>query len=264
MELSLSGKRALVTGSTGGIGESIALALAQEGARVVVHGRNELAAELVAKKIRSKGGEAAMVLGDLSTDRTAAHVAEYALDAFGGLEIVVNNVGVADEDSWDEPSAKAWEEAYGTNTLPTVRLVQHLLPQMRDIGWGRFIQITSISGKYPSENYAAYGASKAALRHLTMSLAKNLAKSGITSNAISPGVIMSPKIKAWMEEMANEERWPSSPAEREAIFTERFMPNLVGRLGRPEEIASLVCYLASPRADFITGAEFSADGGHAG
>jgi len=264
MDLNLKGKRALVTGSTGGIGEAIVRALAQEGVRVVIHGRNELAAELVASRIRSVGGEAAMVLGDLSNDRTASHVAEYALDAFGGLDIVVNNVGVAEEDSWDEPRASVWQDTFNTNTFSTVRLVEHLLPQMRDLEWGRFIQVTSMSGIYPSVNYAAYGASKAALRHLSVSLAKSLAKSGITSNSISPGVIMSPKIRAWIAQMAKDEGWQGTLAEQEAIFTERFMPNLVGRMGRPEEIASLVCYLASPLADFITGAEFAADGGHIG
>jgi NAD(P)-dependent dehydrogenase (short-subunit alcohol dehydrogenase family) len=261
MDLQLQGKRALVTGSSSGIGEAIAVALAREGAAVVVHGRREAEARRVAGAIAAAGGKAAVALGDLATDDGVAHVAEAALAAFGGIDIVANNAGAYAEDDWAAPDPARWLDLYNQNVASMVRVIKHFLPPMKERGWGRFIQTASGAASAPAATTAAYAATKAANVNLTVSLAKGLAGTGVTANAVSPGPILTPGLEAFIKDMAARKGWHGGWAELERRFVSEFVPNPTGRVGRPEEVADLVAFVASPRADYINGANLRVDGG---
>jgi 3-oxoacyl-[acyl-carrier protein] reductase len=287
MDLQLQGKRALVTGSSSGIGEAIAKALAKEGAAVVVHGRRENEAVRVAKAIADGGGTSAVALGDLATDDGAAQVAKVALAAFAGIDIVVNNAGAYFRDEWTAIDPARWVDLYNQNVVSVVRIIQHFLPQMKERGWGRFIQIGSGLASAPAATFAAYGATKSAIVNLTVSLAKGLARTGVTANTVSPGPVLTPNIEAWIKEIAGKKGWHGEWDEVERRFVAEFFANLesiigprsfldlgerrfvaeffenpTGRIGRVEEVVDLVAFLASPRADYINGANLRVDGGY--
>src|SRR5262249_29663364 len=146
MDLQLADKRALVTGSTSGIGAEIARMLALEGVRVVVHGRDRARAQAVATEIEAKGGEAAVALGDLMTEDGLEAVIKATEQAFGSIDILVNNAGGSNSATaagWFETPVEQWTQSYRQNTLPAVRLAQAFAPAMRQRGWGRLIQISS-------------------------------------------------------------------------------------------------------------------------
>jgi len=287
VDLQLEGKRALVTGSSSGIGEAIAMALAKEGASVVVHGRRENEAVRVAKAITDRGASAAVALGDLATDEGAGHVAKTAMAAFGGIEIVVNNAGAYFRDEWTDPNPARWLDLYNQNVVSMVRVIRHLLPQMKQREWGRLIQIGSGLASAPAATFAAYGSTKSAIVNLTVSLAKGLARTGVTANTISPGPVLTPNIEAWITDIAGKKGWHGEWAEVERRFVAEFFANLesiigpqsvldlaerrcvaeffenpTGRIGRVEEVVDLVTFIASPRANYINGANIRVDGGY--
>src|SRR5262245_34194973 len=132
MDLKLEGRRALVTGSTSGIGEAIAKTLAAEGVRVVVHGRRESEAARVARAIADSGGEAVVALGDIGTDDGADRVARAAASGWGGVDILVNNAGVYFEDSWTTPEPSRWSDVYNQNVVSMIRLVRHFIGPMKE------------------------------------------------------------------------------------------------------------------------------------
>ena len=260
MDLQLTGKRALVTGSTSGIGEQIAKTLAAEGASVVVNGRRGAEAERVAKEITDAGGKAAVAVGDLSTDGEAAKVANAALAAFGGIDILVNNAGAFPETDWLSGTAAEWNDLYNTNVGSAVRLVTRLVPAMRAAGWGRVIALGSVVGPNPIPNMASYSATKAANISQAVSLAKALAGTGVTSNAVSPGPVRTPGMEEAGRAMADAAGEPYDFEAMAAGFVKQLgLP--AGRIGEPGEVADAVAFLCSPRADFITGTNLRVDGG---
>ncbi|MEM7228087.1 MAG: SDR family NAD(P)-dependent oxidoreductase [Planctomycetota bacterium] len=260
MDLELKGKRALVTGSSSGIGEQVAQRLAEEGASVIVHGRNRERAEAVAARITDAGGSAAVAIGDLATDADASAVIDQAVNAFGGLDIVVNNAGVFNETDWDT-SPDTWNDIYNTNVTSMVRVIQGTLPELKKNGWGRFVQIASGVGSAPFPSAPDYNATKAANINMTVSLAKTLAGTNVTANAVSPGPIKTPALEKFFRGFADQMGWGDDWDTIEAKAVEQFVPNPTGRVGRPEEIADTVAFLSSPRADYINGANIRVDGG---
>ena len=263
MDLQLAAKRALVTGSTSGIGAEIAKMLALEGAKVVVHGRNLDRAQRVVNDIVSLGGQAAIALGDLTTTAGSEAVIKAARDAFEGVDILVNNVGGSDTQdaaTWLKTTVKEWSSSYGTNMLPAVRLALGLAPSMCERGWGRIIQISSRNAISAYAQFGPYGAAKAALNNLTLSLSKALAGTGVTSNGIMPGLIVTPLTVPWLMALAKQQG-SDDPKVGEAFALKHITQQSVARLGQPRDIAYAVCIIASPMSDFMTGTTFRIDGG---
>lgn len=263
MDLQLKGKRALVTGSTSGIGEGIAHALAMEGASVIIHGRSGDRAQAVQAAIIADGGLCETVLGDLSIAQEAERVAREVL-VRGDVDILINNSGgMVGQDGamdWFGSPVDDWSKSYQSNVLAAVRLIHLLAPGMRARGWGRIIQIGSVVATDPSNATGDYSASKAAMVNLTLSLSKALRGSGITVNAISPGMIQTPAIDQWLRSIGDERGWGDDQAKSVAVALEIY-PQSVDRLGQPRDIGVMAAFLCSPVADFVTGTNMHVDGG---
>ncbi len=262
MDLQLKSRRALVTGSSSGIGEAIARMLAEEGAAVVVHGRNRERAEKVAADI----GAAGVAIGDLSTDAAAAAVDAEARVALGGsVEILINNAGGSSTGNTSktpiEITADDFVSNYHANMLAAVRLCRLAVPAMIAAKFGRVINVSSAVAVQPNNMGADYSGAKSALNNYTVSLAGSLKGVGVTVNTLSPGIIMVDGLlrfgrqKFGDPEMSFEE--VSNRFAAEKVFE---MPP-VGRLGLPRELALVACMLASPLSGFVTGANYRVDGG---
>jgi NAD(P)-dependent dehydrogenase (short-subunit alcohol dehydrogenase family) len=261
VDLRLDGRRALVTGSSAGLGEAIVKRLAGEGAAVIVHGRDEARAVAVAKSIVEDGGDAVVVIGDIATDDGADQVAAAAL-ASGQVNILVNNVGVYNPSvRWNDATPDDWADIYNINVISSVRMIQRLVPGMRDRSWGRVIQISSVTGEKPQSNQPHYAATNAARNNLAASLARELKHSGVTSNAVAAGGILVPAVQDRLTNLGKANGWGDTWEAIERNATKTLGPNDVGRIGRPDDYAGLVAFLASPVADYLTGATIRMDGG---
>lgn len=262
MDLQLNGKRALVTGSTSGIGQTIAITLAAEGAVVVVHGRDAERAKATADAIGATGGTASVVLGDLTHDAGARLVANAAAEAFGGIDILVNNAASAgDAEGWMAGGPHQWLDLYNTNVASAVRLIGTLTPAMRTTGWGRVIQISSAAHPYPLPMKAAYSATKAALSNLTVSLSKDLAGTGVTANTISPGPTLTDSFRELALTFAQHHGMGDDTDAATRALINGPLANPSGRLTEPHEIAALTAVVASPLSASINGANLRIDGG---
>ncbi|MEU4405492.1 SDR family NAD(P)-dependent oxidoreductase [Streptosporangium sp. NPDC023963] len=242
-----------MTGSNSGLGEAIARLLAAEGAEVVVHGRDGARARKVAEDI----GAVAVAIGDLATDEGADAVAATA----GEVDILVNNAGAYDHLGWADATPQVWARTYEVNVVSGVRMIQRLVPGMRERGWGRVIQIGGGLSSQPMSMQPHYNASLAARHNLAVSLARELKDTGVTSNVVAPGAIRVDSVERLLTEIAPEHGWGESWEEIERNAARDFVPNDIGRFGRPEEIAGAVAYLAGPYADYISGATLRVDGG---
>ena len=262
MDLKLNGKTALVSGSTSGIGASIAKILAAEGAAVAIQGRNAERAQKLADEIAAAGGKAIVALGDLSKDEDGANVVKTVLDAWGGVDILVNNAAAFPMTDWTHANANAWTELYNANVGSMIRLIAPLIAPMKQRGWGRIIQISSTGAINAPAFVPDYAATKGAILTLTVSLSKELAKTGITVNTVSPGPVETEGVEKMVAEIAGQSG--GDPNDKDAAMQQfRSMWTLVtNRIGLPEDIGNMVAYLASPLADYISGANFRVDGGH--
>jgi len=259
MDLKLKGKRALVTGSSSGIGAAIAVALADEGVSVVVHGRDAGKANAIGRQVEGRGVGAAVTLGDLTSD-------EAALAAFGGIDILVNCAGGVvrgDNPKWRDVTPKEWLTCFDFNVVASIRMAQVLAPGMVERGWGRIINISSVGGGRFSGMHLEYGSAKCAIEHVTGNLSKALARDGVTVNVVIPGTVLTPQSERWILTLRQQNGWSEDFAENERIYTSQFSPQPVPRLGRPEEIAAAVAFLASPLSNYATGAALRVDGGSA-
>jgi 3-oxoacyl-[acyl-carrier protein] reductase len=260
MDLGLTGRRALVTGSSAGIGAATAELLAAEGAGVIVHGRDEARANAVASRIRDAGGRAAVAVGDLSEDSGAAAVAAAAL-AGGPVDILVNNAGSYDHLSWTDAAPGVWARTYEVNVISGVRLIQRLVPGMRERGWGRVVQVGGGLAVQPMAAQPHYQATLAARHNLAVSLARELRGSGVTSNVVSPGAILVESVRTLLTRIAPGHGWGEVWEDIERAAADDWIPNDIGRFGRPEEIAAAVAFVASEHAGYISGTVIRVDGG---
>ena len=260
MDLRLTNKRALVTGSTDGIGKAIAERLASEGAQVTIHGRNREKAERVAERIREAGGTVGIAIGDVGTDDgVAAVIAE--IEQGEPIDILVNNAGHYDNRNWWTATTEDWISTNHTDVLSAVRFIKALVASMKERGWGRVVQIGSGTGAQPFADYPQYCAVNAARTNMTVSLARELKGTGVTSNIISPGLIVTDSVRAWFSALGKENGWGETWDEIEAAAVREILPNDIGRFGKPEEVADVVALLASPLSSYVSGANWRVDGG---
>jgi 3-oxoacyl-[acyl-carrier protein] reductase len=239
MDLSISGKCALVTGASMGIGRAIAKALAAEGVKLAVVARRVALLEELQKEI----GKLVIIEQDFLAPGAPEHIAEAALKGLGRVDILVNNAGGSRRFTLESTEAQ-WEEALTLNFTRHRQLTQRLLPQMIEHKWGRIINIT---GKSEPEGINGAFAAKAAVHSWSKGLSREVGKHGITVNCVPPGRIVSEQIlRNYSPEFRKHE-------------SEHDIP--VGEYGQPEDLANLVAFLASPRARYITGAVIPVDGG---
>lgn len=260
MDYKLTGKRALVTGSSAGLGEAIALMLSNEGVHVIVHGRNEDRANAVVHRIIEAGGSAEAALGDLATDEGADQVTSVAL-AGGAIDILVNNAGFYAHTSWSDTTCEDWLNVYNVNVISYVRMIQRIVPAMKGQGWGRVINIGGGLGIQPINDLPHYNASLAARHNMSVSLARQLSGTGITSNVVAPGAIMNPGVEKWLRNAAPHKGWGIDLEDMERNAVMELVPNDARRFGRPEEVAAAVVYLSSPYSDYVSGALLRVDAG---
>lgn len=252
MNLELEGQCALVSGAHRGTGTLIAQHLAAEGVRVWLHGFTQAEAEGAANKIDN----AYPVSGDITTDAGAASVIA-AVQAHPP-SILVNNYGTTVRGDWETSTADVWLDAYQKNLLSAQRLIHGLLPAMRKRGWGRIINLGTIGSTRPNSAMPHYYAAKAALANMTVSLAKTVGPDGVRVNLVSPGLILTPEVEAAYLTRGEREGWGSSWDQIEPHVA-KDIP--IGRITRREEVADLICYLASPKADAVHGQNIRIDGG---
>jgi len=257
LDLQLAGKRALVTGSTAGIGHAIARALAAEGARVVVNGRTDAAVDAVVAELRKDtGADVAGFAGDL----IAAAEAERLAVTYPDIEILVNNLGIFEPTPFEEIPDADWVRFFEANVLSGIRLARLYLPSMRRRNWGRIIFISSESAVQIPVEMIHYGMTKTAQLAVSRGLAEAVAGTGITVNCVLPGPTRSRGVGDFVGALAQAEG--KSFAEYESAFFEKARPtSLIKRFATPEEVASLVAYVASPLASATTGAALRVDGG---
>ena len=256
MQVDLSGLRALVTGSTKGIGRAIAVALAENGAEVAINGRKAADVNRAMAAIRTVLPEAQLVAapGDVATAEGVAAV----IKAAGDVDILVNNAGIFEiKDAFEIPD-EDWQRLFATNVLSGVRLTRHYGPIMRDKGFGRVIFISSESGVQIPTEMIHYGFTKSADLALMRGFAQALAASGVTVNAVLPGPTRTDGVEAMFKSMGRSLDDPQ--VEREFINGSR-PSSIIKRLARPEEVAEVVAFLCSREASAITGSPVRADGG---
>jgi NAD(P)-dependent dehydrogenase (short-subunit alcohol dehydrogenase family) len=257
MDLQLNGKRALVSGSTAGIGYAIAERLAQEGAHVIVNGRTQAAVDkAVAALQATTGGTVEGFAGDLSK----AEAAEELVRLHPAVEILVNNLGIFEAKPFEEIPDADWLRFFDVNVLSGVRLSRLYLPAMKLADWGRIIFISSESAVQIPAEMIHYGTTKTAQLAVSRGLAESLAGTGITVNCVLPGPTKSRGVDEFVDQLAKTEGKSFAEFEQE-FFTTMRPTSLIKRFARPEEVASLVAYVASPLASATTGAALRADGG---
>jgi 3-oxoacyl-[acyl-carrier protein] reductase len=244
-----SGESAWVTGSSTGIGRACALALAREGCRVAVHyNASEDEARDVAREIESSGGEALLVGGDVADAAGVERMAGEVLDRFGGLDILVNNAGaLIERRSFAEMTGDLWDRVMGVNLKSVFLVSKAVLPAMKRQGGGRIINMTSVAARNGGgPGSSAYATSKGGVSTLTRAMAKELVADNILVNAVAPGVITTPF----------HDRFTPDDVRRNLLSS---IP--IGREGAPDEVASIVVFLASTAADYLVGEIIEVNGG---
>ena len=255
MDLGLSDRVCVITGSTAGIGLATAKLLAAEGARVVVCGRDSARLE----EARERVGASLGVVADLAEPAAAEELIGQVVETLGRVDCLVNNVGIAYQRSFDELTDLNWDEMWQLNVMSYVRAIRSVLPAMRERGEGVIVNVSSTAAKRPSTAMPNYSVTKAAVLSLSRLVADLYAKEGIRCNAVTPGPTAT---GAWLDEggLADQQGRRSGKSRAEVLEAVGAGRPL-GRLAEPEEIASVIAFLCSERSSYVTGAAWSADGG---
>jgi NAD(P)-dependent dehydrogenase (short-subunit alcohol dehydrogenase family) len=258
MIIDLTGRKAIVTGSTAGIGRAIAEGLARAGASVVINGRGEerVAAGLREMRELFPGADIKGFAADLATKAGAAAFTGQAVDA----DILVNNMGTAKPKPFLELSDGDWRDLFEINVMSGVRMTRHYLPAMLKRGWGRVVFISSESALAIPKEMIDYGMTKTAQLAISRGVAESVAGTGVTVNAVLPGPTRSEILSNWMKANAKAEGISQNEAEQNFLKTMR-PTSLLGRFATTDEVANMVIYLCSEQASATTGAALRVDGG---
>ena len=244
----LEGKIALVTGATSGIGRATAIAMGQAGAKVVVTGRREAEGAETVKLVNETGAESFFVRTDVSKEEDSKRAVDETVARYGRLDIAVNNAGVEDLSQVPNITHDLYEHVFGINVWGMIASMKYEIPAMLANGGGSIINVSSVAGRYGFSGAALYCASKGAVEQLTKTAALDYATQGIRINAVAPAVIVTPMADRFADTIG---------ANYDALATMHPM----GRVGRPEEVAETILFLASDAASFITGSSLGVDGG---
>jgi 3-oxoacyl-[acyl-carrier protein] reductase len=264
VNLGLAGRRCAVTGASRGIGRETALQLCAEGASVLLVARDERRLREVQEEAdgagTSSGGRAAVLALDVTATEAGERMLATATEYFGGLDVLVNNAGVASWRDLDDVPEEEWRLQYELNVMAPLRAMRAAIPPMAERGWGRVVNVSSTSGKRPSAAMAAYSVAKAAELSLSRLFADRYAKRGVLVNAICPGPTES---EMWMEPggLLDQSRDLTGAASREEALAAAGSKRPIGRLADPAEIAAAIVFLCSERASYVSGAAWSVDGG---
>jgi len=256
MELGLKGKRAIVMAASRGLGYASALGLAREGCKLIVCSRDQARIDAAAAAIKTEtGAEVKALVADVSSASEAKRLVDAAVSAYGGLEIVVHNAGGPPAGETLQMTEEQWQKAFEQNLLSFTRIVAAAAPEMKKAGYGRVLTIASSSIKQPIPNLALSNALRAGVWGIAKTLSRELAPQGILVNVIAPGRIDTERI-AELDQANAQKSGKSVEDVRKASIGG--IP--LGRLGRPEELANLVVFLASQAGSYITGQAITVDG----
>jgi NAD(P)-dependent dehydrogenase (short-subunit alcohol dehydrogenase family) len=258
MDLQLRGKRALVTGSTAGIGFAAAAGLYAEGATVVVNGRTLRRVEEAVDQLRRRGGDGQVsgIAADLSTSEGVAHLVRQLPE----VDILVNNLGIFEPKPFEKIPDADWLRFFETNVMSGVRLTRHYLPGMRRQDWGRIVFVSSESGVQIPVEMIHYGMTKTAQIAIARGVAESVAGTGITVNSVLPGPTESEGVAQFVADLAKQRGVERSVVESEFFRTAR-PTSLLKRFATVEEVANMITYVCSPRASATNGAALRVEGG---
>jgi 3-oxoacyl-[acyl-carrier protein] reductase len=257
MDLGLRGKVALVGGSSRGLGLAVAQELAREGCALVLCARDDAALDAArAGIVETSGVDVLAVVADLSEPESVAWVVQAAVDTFGHVDVLVTNTGGPPPGPFESHSAEVWRAAVAQNLESVLNLTRAVLPSMKQRRWGRIINITSMAVKQPVDNLILSNSVRAAVHGFARTLANEVASFGITVNNVMPGYTRTERLSQLAEHAARARGVDTS-----VIFQQYAAETPMGRIGEPPEFASLVAFLASERASYITGTSIPVDGG---
>jgi NAD(P)-dependent dehydrogenase (short-subunit alcohol dehydrogenase family) len=258
MDLGLTGKRALVTGSTAGIGLATALLLAREGAHVTVNGRSEARVAAAVERLRGEVGGA--VVAGIAADLSGAAGCRDLIARLAEVDVLVNNLGIFEPKPFEQIGDEDWLRFFETNVLSGVRLARHYVAGMRARNWGRIVFVSSESGLQIPSEMIHYGVTKTAQLAVSRGLAETLAGTGVTVNSVLPGPTASEGVGAFVADLARARGVDAGTVERE-FFANARPSSVLQRFATPEEVASMIAYVCSAAASATTGAALRVDGG---
>lgn len=257
MDLGLNNKIALVTASSKGLGKATAKILSEEGCQVVINGRDELILKQVANEIQSQTGNKVIYkAADLSKKGEIDKLVDYVIEQFNTIHILVTNGGGPKPGNFNELSNNDWYDGFDSTIMSVVNIVRKVLPYMKNQMWGRIVNITSVSTKQPLDGLLLSNSLRMGVIGLAKSLSNEYSQFNILINNVCPGYISTERLLELAEKQSKEKK-----ISKEDVIKSFAMQNSMRRIGKPEELASVIAFLCSERASYITGSSIVVDGG---